>query len=236
MKKALFYLTTILSLLFLGASIVGAQYNGPNSSYSIIIDKMVGRPIFQGSSIIRYDYVDNLTSSMFQFYPQDQVNYRLMVKNTSNVRLYNVIVKDFVPNYLEPMEGPGPFDASTRTITFNAGDFAVDEEKYYYMRMQIYPKSNLPSSQFCIINRTEARNDNTYDDDTSQICVDREGVPNSNRELLTTVNQGVSTTANRTVSTNINQIPSAGDPMGLLMVFGSLITLASGIVLNKKIS
>ena len=38
-------------------------------------------------------------------------------------------VKDTLPAYVDAVEGPGTYNSANREITFNAGDFEVDEEK-----------------------------------------------------------------------------------------------------------
>lgn len=216
MKKLLFSLCSLLVLFLVLSSVnpVRAQYGygGGGASYSILIDKMVGKPsVNKGGTT--YEYVDNLASSDPRFQPGQEVMFQVKIKNTSNTTLTSVIFKDFVPTYLEPVEGPGSYDSSSRTVTLNAGDFGVDEEKFYYLRMKVVAQDSLPSDKglFCIVNKAQAYNDQTSDDDTAQLCIEKQ------------VKAGVTT-------------PQAGPEAGLLILSGELALLGLGVFLKKRVS
>lgn len=209
MKKVLatlLFLTTIFFLLTIKSYAQYGQYGGPSYSYSILIDKMVAKPNTD-------EYVDNLSVSDPRFAASQDVWFRVKVKNTSNQDITNVEVKDYVPSYLEPLQGPGTWDANTRIITWNAGDFAVDEEKAYYLKMAVYSQNDLPADKglFCIVNKVDAHSDNTYDDDTSQLCIEKKVA-------------GVTT------------VPSAGPEMGIILLSGELLALSAGLFINKKLT
>ena len=180
------------------------QYGGETYSYAILIDKMVAKPATD-------EYVDNLAPSDPRFAPSQDVWFRVKVKNTSNKDLTNVEVRDYVPSYLEPLEGPGSWNSETRIITWNAGDFAVDEEKTYFIKMRVQSNTYLPADKglFCIVNRADARNENTYDDDSSQLCIEKKV-------------QGVTT------------VPSAGPEFGFGLLALEMIGLSAGIYLKRK--
>lgn len=203
MKKVLSGIFLLLCFMFLVTSVY-AQYGGETPSYSIIIDKMVAKP---GTS----DYVDNLSVSDPRFAPSQDVWFKIKVKNTSNKTLTNVQVRDYLPWYLEPISGPGSFDSNTRIISWNAGDFAVDEEKTYFLKAKIFSQANLPADKglFCVINKADARNDNVFDDDSAQLCIEKSV-------------QGVTT------------VPSAGPELGLLILTGNLFGLGLGLKLKKS--
>lgn len=135
---------SILFLLFsLPVSAQYGQYGGAIPSKTILIEKMVGKPAQTKGSTEQLDYVDNLSPSDPRFSPDGQIVFRLKVKNTSDVTLYDVQVKDFVPAYLTPVSGPGSFDSSSRTVSFNAGDFTAGEEKVYFLTMKISPQNQI---------------------------------------------------------------------------------------------
>lgn len=206
MKKflAIFvFLTTIYLLISSNCLAEYSQYGGTTYSYSILIDKMVAKPNTD-------QYVDNLSPSDPRFSPGQDVWFRLKVKNTSNRTLSNVKVRDYVPSYLNPIQGPGNWDSGSRIVSFDAGDFGVDEEKTYYLKMQVYGQNDLPADKglFCLINKADARNDNAYDDDSSQACIEK------------------------TVA-GVKKVPSAGPEMGILLLSGEIIALSVGIILKK---
>src|SRR3990167_8380517 len=123
-RRVVMFLAAIL--LFAGSILpVFAQYGpyGGGVSKSIIIDKSIFNPNqSKGSG----DYIDNFYSSDYKFGPNQEILFRLKVRNTSDAILYGITVKDFVPSYLDPIEYPGAYDSANRTLTINAGDFGVN--------------------------------------------------------------------------------------------------------------
>lgn len=223
---------TLLSLIayFLSGSVYAqyGQYGGPTPNLNIVIDKMVGKPN------TNVDYVDNLSPSDPRFAAGQDVFFKLRVKNTSNIILKNVIVTDFLPSYIDPVEGPGTYNASNRTISFNAGDFRPDEEKVYVLKMRVQAQGSLPSDKglFCVVNKSRAET-NQFDssnlinptvtpnpnniaaEDTAQLCIEKQ---------VTQITPGVS------------QVPSAGPELGLALLGGQMLALGAGIFLKRKTS
>lgn len=222
---SLFVGSVLLFTLF--ASPVKAQYGCPGQygqygscppSQSILVDKFVGKTVVTSKGgLTEIEYVDNLSSSDPRFKPGNQVAFKLKVKNTSNTTLSNVIVKDFVPLYLEPIEGPGTYDSASRTITFNAGDFAASEEKVYYLKMQFSSQGNLPADQglICVVNKVNASANGVSNEDTAQACVEKQ---------VTGVTPGVT------------RVPQAGPEMGALLLTGQFLALGAGMFLKRKFS
>ena len=214
-KKTLifFTLTTIYLILAAISNAQYGQYNPPPPTQSILIDKWVAKPTGQTKGgVTDYEYVDNLSPSDPRFSAQQFVMFRLKVKNTSNVTIYNVTVKDFVPSYLYPVEGPGNFDSNSRTVVFNAGDFAPDEEKWYYLKMQIVPVNQMPNDKglFCVVNKAQAYNDKVSDDDTAQLCIEKQvSIPPG------------------------KPVPQAGPEMGVLLMTGQIGLLALGLKIKS---
>jgi hypothetical protein len=209
MKKIL----GIFFTLFLGTWLLvipvsagcGGQYESPCQSYSMFIDKMVQIP---GTS----NYVDNLSISDPRYKPSEYVMFKVTIKNTSTTQIGEVTARDYVPAYLTPSEGPGTFEASSRIITWNAGYFAIDEQKTYYFKMQINSQVNLPTNQglFCLVNKAQAWSNDMTDDDSSQFCIEKQVAPPP-------------------------KVPSAGPEMGLLLFTGELFALGTGIFIKYKL-
>ena len=222
MKKVLtFSLAFLLGVMCYGlsgktafADCVGqyGQYGQPCPSYAIIVDKMVGKPGSSNDATV-YEYVDNLSLSDPRFKPDQIVFFKIKIKNTSTTKLVGMEVKDTIPSYLDPMEGPGAYDSTNREITWNAGDFNVDEEKVFYMKMKVLSQANLPADKglFCVTNFVKTNSSNAYDDDTSQICIEKQ------------------------VAAGTVQVPSAGPEMGLFLFTGEMLALGTGIYINYKL-
>jgi len=219
MKNNVLLLTFLSALLFLssGATVSAdygqyGQYGQPSPSQTILIDKQVGKPgaTMTKGGVMTIDYVDNLTPADTRFRPGEEVNFKLKVKNTSNVTLNNVTVKDVVPSYLEPIEGPGAFDEKSRTISFDAGSFAPDQEKTYFIKMQLFPQDKMPADKglFCLTNKATAGNGSAYDDDASQFCIEKEVI-------------------------GVKAAPKAGPELGIVLFSGQMIVLGAGLTLKK---
>jgi uncharacterized repeat protein (TIGR01451 family) len=220
MKKLLAFVAVVLGFMLYVSQVSAdygcngqyGQYGGCNPSYSILINKLVGVPA--GSTVTdptAPNYVDNLSPSDPRFKSGQLIFFKLVVKNTSNTGLTNVTVKDFVPSYIEPVSGPGTYDGNSRTITFNAGDFAAGEEKVYYFKMQVDSVQYLPADKglFCIVNKAQAYNNQASSEDSAQLCIEKQVA-------------GVTT------------VPSAGPELGLLLLGLNLGGLGAGIFLKRK--
>lgn len=189
------------------------QYGGCNPSLSIVIDKMVGKPDINIKNASNATYVDNLSSSDPRFKPSQIVYFKIKVKNTSTETLHEITLKDTVPWYLEPIDGPGIYDINTRTITYSIGDISPDEEKIYYLKMQVLAQNQLPEEKglMCITNRVQVSNVNVYDDDTSQLCIEKQ-------------------------VTGVAKTPSAGPEYGLILMGLNLLGIGAGFIIKRKTS
>lgn len=215
MKKYLLGILLVLGSFFfvsnVSADCVGqyGQYGQPCNSYSIVVDKMVGKPGTSNDATI-YEYVDNLSVSNPRFKPDQIVFFKVKVKNTSTTKLVGMEVRDSIPSYLDPLEGPGSYNSTTREVVWNAGDFNVDEEKTYYLKMRVLTQANLPVDKglFCVSNFVKASSSNAYDDDTTQLCVEKQVTPGKT-------------------------VPSAGPEFGLLLLAGNVLGAGIGLKLRK---
>lgn len=208
--KKLFAIVVLATFYLLLSTDVAAQYGQPSPSLSITIDKTVGKPNLNKGGAADVEYVNTLGPSDPRFKPGQDIYFRLKIKNTSNVTLYGVVVKDFIPSYLTPIEGAGTYDSQNRTVSLNAGDFGADEEKTYYMKMRINSQDYLPADKglFCLINKAQAYNNFTYNDDSSQFCIEKEVKP-------------------------VTQVPSAGPEMGLALLALNMLGIGAGITFKK---
>lgn len=219
MKKVYSFSATVLTLgfaFFMLTSPVQAQYGQyggqPAPVQTILIDKMVGKPsVPTKGGVVTVQYVDNLTPSDPRFSPGQEVMFKLKVKNTSNVTLNNVTVKDYVPAYIDPVEGPGTFDSTNRVITWDAGSFTPGEEKTYFIKMKLVSQDNMPANKglFCLTNKGQVYNGYASDDDSAQFCVEKTVV-------------------------GVTIAPKAGAEMGFALMGLNAIGIYVGMKLKKK--
>lgn len=223
MKKIVAFITLALLVMFVfvvrEAKADNSQY-GPYGQYggnpptqNLLVDKMVGKPsATTKGGVTEYEYVDNLSPSDPRFSPNQQVYFRIRVKNTGNSKLYNVVLRDTLPSYINPVIGPGSFDANTRIITINVGDMDAGAEQFFYLVGQVFTMDNLPSDKglFCLVNRAEVTGNNVAsDDDTSQFCIEKQ-------------------------VTGATKVPQAG--AGTVLLIGQLMLLGAGYVIKKRAS
>jgi uncharacterized repeat protein (TIGR01451 family) len=218
MKKIALFLGIAL-IVFANTSVsadqygCGGQYGSDcTSNNSILLDKTVGKPVStKGGTTV--EYVDNLSSSDYSFKPGENVFFQLKVKNTSNVVLNNVTVKDTLPSYLNALEGPGSYDSVNKVITIDVGSLQVNEEKIYTLKTVVVAQSAMPSDKnlVCMVNRAIATSGNTSDEDTSQLCAQKQVV-------------------------NVVNVPSTGPEMNLAIMLGEGLLLTAGVYLKKRTS
>lgn len=205
---------TFISAILLFAGLfnpVFSQYGvyGGGVSKSIVIDKSIFNPNqTKGGS---NEYVDNFYSIDYKFSPNREIIFRLKVKNTSDTTLYGITVKDFVPSYLQPTQYVGDYNSDNRTISFNAGDFGVNEEKTYTLKFKILSQDKLPNETgiMCPTNKAEASNNEVYDEDTAQFCIEKQVV-------------------------GVKEVPAAGPELGLGLLALQGLGLGTGIWLRKR--
>lgn len=215
MKRGRGVVITFISAILLFAGVFNpvfsqyGQYGGTDLSKSIQLDKKVGNPNqSKGGSI---DYLDNLSSSDYRFNPGQYIYFKITVKNTSETKLYGITVKEFVPSYLTIIENSGSYNADNRTITVNAGDFGVNEEKIYNFKFKIVGQEKLPTDKgmICLVNKADASGDNVYDEDTAQFCIEKQVV-------------------------GVKEVPAAGPELGLGLLALQGLGLGTGIWLRKR--
>ena len=215
MKKLLASIIILASIFQLLTSNVMAQYGEygeEQPSFSLSIDKMVGKPFETKGGFTDQDYVDNLSPSDPRFSPGQEVFFKIKVKNTSDVKLKDVTVKDFLPDFVEPVEGLGSFDSDSREITISAGDIEVDEEKVFFIKAKVLAQDQLPEDKglICLVNKAQAYDGGASDEDTAQFCIEKEVL-------------------------GVTAVPSAGPEMGMVLLMGEMALLSAGIYLKRKV-
>ncbi len=215
-KLAYFFLVacTVLFLVLAGkpAHAQYGQYGGTPEIQAILIDKMVSKAsVAKGQPL---EFVDNLSPTDPRFQPGQELFFKIKVKNTSNINLFNVTLKDFIPAFVEPVEGPGVFDEKTRVISVDIGDFEPDQEKTFVFKMKVNGQNDLPADKglFCLVNKAQAFNDKVSDDDSTQFCIEKQ------------VGKGKVLPAS---------VPSAGPEAGFLLLTGQLIALGTGLLIKR---
>ena len=165
------------------------QYGGGETCYEgeLRLDKVVKNPS-TGT------YVDNLFSSDPNFSADQEVWFKLNIKNTGSDDLDNVEVKDKFPSYVLFVSGPGNWNDSDKTLAWTIDHLSPGESKDYEIKGQIVSEGSLPtdSGTYCVTNYGEAKKDNKSASDTSQLCITKKvlgitTMPPTGANLLLTI-------------------------------------------------
>lgn len=186
------------------------QYQAPAPSENILIEKQVGTGAAKGGV---ESFVDNLSASDPRFSPGDIITFKLRVKNTSNDKLSDVVIRDFLPGSLEAPKGNGSIE-DQGTFVIKVGALDVNQEKEFQITAKVKNQDRLPKDRgiICEVNKAEARSGKVRDEDTSQFCIEKE-VPGKPKE-----------------------VPQAGPAAGITLLIGQFGLLGTGIFLKKRSS
>ncbi len=155
----------VLSIFFAGSQVKSREcqklYGGGEicPKGEVMIDKLVW-------NVPGAVYVDNLGVNDYKYSVDQEVMFKLKVKNTSSVFIDKVDVFDFLPEQVEYLEGPGTYDKNTREVRFEARDFDAGEVQEFYVKAKVKSNENV-----CPVNKAEARIAENTDSDTSQFCI-----------------------------------------------------------------
>lgn len=170
---------TITGAAALGTSVVSADttygggyggygYNNNLSNRSLSIDKKVKNP----SSGV---YVDQLGVNAPHFAPDQEISFQVTVKNTGNVALSTVTIKDIVPQYLTLTDANLTYDANTKTYSYTMPNLNPGESRVLTMNGKIANASQLPvdNGTFCLVNQAQAISGDQSAQDNAQFCIER---------------------------------------------------------------
>lgn len=162
-KQFFFLISLFIGLaLLLGVNLSLAradQYEEKEPSLQIWLDKKVENPESN-------QYVDNLSVSDYKFAPGEEVWFNVKIKNTGEKTFEKVKVKDYLPDYVQHLEGD---------LEREYQDLKPDEEREFKIKVKVAAADKLPSDQgvYCVINKAEVEANNQKDGDTSQICIEK---------------------------------------------------------------
>ncbi len=79
--------------------------------------------------------------------------------------------------------------------------------------MRVIPQNLLPQDKglLCIINKATAESGNAIDDDTTQLCIEKQVI-------------------------GVAQVPSAGPEMGIVFFSVEILLLSTGVYLKRKVA
>ena len=154
----LFFVLAIYSLARPALATCDEQYGGVCKELELQIDKEVWDPA-TGS------FKENLGIHDYKFGPDEEITFKLKIKNTGDETFDEVHVKDYLPDYL--LQLSGDFD-------FTLYDLNPDEEVEKEIKVKVVPANVFPDghSIICVVNTAEVWNDEEKDKDTAQVCLE----------------------------------------------------------------
>jgi uncharacterized repeat protein (TIGR01451 family) len=154
------------------ADMCTTQYGGSQTCQpsDLTINKQVEDPITKV-------FVENLTTTDPTFAPGSEIDYRLIVTNSSGETFNPVNVKDTLPAYVTGFIGGQPgtfsFDTTNHILTFQLANLIAGETRSFDLRFRIVDASQFPAgkSLFCVSNVAEVSALNRFDSDSAQACL-----------------------------------------------------------------
>lgn len=168
LKLLLLLICSVFVSMFFATN-VSAQYIAPQlkqPSSQINLNKQVKNP--QNGQ-----FVENLNFNDYRFLPEQEVIFKLEVRNSGQVDLNNIQIKDKVPDFVDFISGPGNFDNNTKTLNFTIDRLKPGESKAYELTAKIKKEAELPANMgTCLTNFAEARMNELVSQDTAVFCVE----------------------------------------------------------------
>lgn len=193
MKELLNKVLTLMAVWMLTASFSATPVEACYTTYgtyggnevcdngSISIDKVVWQTKDNNGNTVEA-WKDNIDSSDYKFTPGEEVKFELRVKNTGDIELDDVTVRDILPEYMEWKWG-GDWYSSTRTVEWKVNDLEPGEVVKKEFMARFVGESDLDEGVTCVTNKGEAYiKDGDSDNDTAMVCV-RKGVSEEKKVL-----------------------------------------------------
>ncbi len=157
LRKILITASLLSAVLLVPVKVFAEQYGEVEVTKDITIDKKVKNPNTG-------DFVDNLFASDYRFKQDQEVEFRVVVKNVGNKDLDKVEYRDTLPTELKYVSG-----ALESTIS----DFKVNEEKTFFFKVRA-DISNKSAGTYCTVNTAYAWIEGGESEkDTAQVCIEK---------------------------------------------------------------
>lgn len=221
-KNILIIITTSLFFNYLTTTVNAAgqygcpnQYGGECPSQEILINKTVKDPR-TGS------FVEIIGNNDNKFSPNQNVTFKITVKNIGNSTLEKVLVQDIFPEFISFEKGLGNFDNNTKTLSFEVKRLMPNETREYIIDGKIAPESKLPTDQgiICVVNQAQAKLNGKMTTDNTQLCIEKKILGESKGGLKIFPQPQAITT------------PTTGPE--ILALIGLLPGAVTGLILRKK--
>lgn len=159
----------------------GGEVCEPSISFSI--DKKVQSPTKGGVM------VDNLTINDAKFAPGQQITYQIIITNTGEDTLKNVVVKDILPEHLSYVSGAGNYNDSDRTVTYTINELGAGDSNTQTLVLKANDANTLPqdSGIVCVVNTARATEESgSSAEDKAEACIQKEVTTTPQKQVFET--------------------------------------------------
>jgi len=134
------------------------QYGGNCREIDLQIDKLIYDP--ESNS-----FVDNLGINDYKFTSNEQITFKLKIRNNGEETFQHIDVRDYLPDYVLHQSGD---------LDFDIYDLVPNETEERDIVVKVVSSQNLPQDKsiVCVVNKAEATNGADSDSDTSQFCIE----------------------------------------------------------------
>lgn len=120
------------------------------------------------------EFLDTLSAADVTFPPNQEVNFRIEVKNTGTATLNSVQVQDKLPAELNfvSLSVTGNFDSNNRTVNWTIDTLDPGQSRFFQIKGQVKPQNELPATDnSCVSNFAQAKKDTAVASDSAVLCI-----------------------------------------------------------------
>lgn len=168
------------------------------------------------------EYVENLNTNDPRFRADQDVVFKVVVKNVGQDTIENMTVTDTLPSYVTFVSGAGNFDKNSNKITFTLQNLAKNEQREFIIATKVVGENSLPTDKAinCVVNHVSAVESNgATAKDSSQFCIERAVVAKPTPQVFD--------------KTPVKKIPETGAESFLALI-GLVPAGIAGFALRKK--
>lgn len=220
-------------------------YGGACPPGQILVEKKVLNPKTG-------EFVQILSGNDTTFAPNDEVKFRIEVKNAGSTTLSGVSVSDRLPGNVNFLSSSptGSFDQANNSVSWTI-NLVAGESRFFQIRVQVKPKNELNFDIACMTNFVQVQKDALAGQSSVIFCIQSQALTSTSTIINNINNQSQSQSQSQTVNVTqtsnvgigttgqvlgVTQLPKTGLPAVLWLVSG-LIPLGfklRGFALNHK--
>lgn len=173
MKKFLFLglLPLILLLGTVTPNFVFAQYALAQApSAQVLVEKKILNPTTS-------QFVDNLTVDQYLFLPNQEIVFKIDVRNNTTSDIKNITVKDVLPAQVNFTSGDGQYDKNSNTVTFVIDSLSANTTRSFQFKAQVKGAEAITSNVMCVSNLAQLSISGAagmMSQDTANFCIQKQ--------------------------------------------------------------